>query len=334
MSNFLYFLTHPCRGRLLAKGLNTLPTGIPVLVAAGAALISLGVILLMLKQHPSFLSPSKIFRRYRIAIPALPCGTLLLALLLCRACEGLNTPVVLLLSCGLLILDLSAMYMWARLKKYSAVYHENRLLIQQNRAYREEFDRMRQWEWQNSALRHDIKNHLAVLREYAAQGQMDQLRRYLNLFDCRLSHPGYVHTGNPDVDSILNYKLGQAEKAGAFLELDVRLPAGFTADAFDLNVLLGNLLDNAVEGLAASVDKRLTLSLRAERGVLFLAVSNSYDGAADPVDRRAFRSCKGGKGHGLGLEIVRHVVDKYRGVLQIDTAGTAFTVEVILYLER
>lgn len=45
-----------------------------------------------------------------------------------------------------------------------------------------------------------------------------------------LTRPGFVHTGNPDIDSILNYKLGQAEAAGARLELDVKLPEGFTAE--------------------------------------------------------------------------------------------------------
>ena len=54
------------------------------------------------------------------------------------------------------------------------------LLARQNRAYQAEFELMRQSEEQVSALRHDMKNHLAVLREYAARGQEEELVRYLD----------------------------------------------------------------------------------------------------------------------------------------------------------
>ena len=137
-------------------------------------------------------------------------------------------------------------------------------------------------------------------------------------------------------EPILNYKLAQAEEAGARLELDVTLPEGFAANAFDLNVILGNLLDNAIEALARSDDKWISLSLRADRGVFFCKIANSYDGitrqAAGP-DGPAYRSRKEGEGHGLGLGIVRRMVERYHGALQIDSTGTTFTVEVILYLD-
>ena len=218
-----------------------------------------------------------------------------------------------------------------------AAYYEKELLTRQNRAYRAEFELMRQSEQQISSLRHDMKNHLAVLREYAAQGQLDKLEQYLHTFDQKLTRPGFVHTGNPDVDSILNYKLGQAEAAGARLELDVKLPEGFTADPFDLNVILGNLLHNAVEGLTGSKDKRLSLSLQVDRGVFLLKIANSYDGVTlqtNGPEGPVYRSRKNGEGHGLGLSIVRRIVERYHGQLRIDSTGTVFTVETILYLEE
>ena len=120
------------------------------------------------------------------------------------------------------------------------------------------------------------------------------------------------------------------------MKLDVRLPEGFAADMFDLNVILGNLLDNAVEGLERSEAKELSLSLAAERGVLFLKIVNSYDGVllrAEGPEGQAYRSRKAEAGHGLGLSIVRRAVDKYHGALCIDSVGTMFSVEVMLYLE-
>ena len=196
---------------------------------------------------------------------------------------------------------------------------------------------MRQSDRQASALRHDMKNHLAVLGEYAAQGNIQELERYLDAFGQKLIRPGLIHTDNPDIDSILNYKLRQAEDAGARLELDIKLSERFTADAFDLNIILGNLLDNAVEALPASGDKWIALSLRVERGVLFLRIANGYDGrtvqTAGP-DGPVYRSRKKGEDHGLGLGIVRRIVDKYHGELRIKSEKEIFTVEAILYLKE
>ena len=214
--------------------------------------------------------------------------------------------------------------------------YEKELLEQQSQAYRAEFGRLLQSEQQVRALRHDMKNHLAILQAYAARGQTEALRRYLSSLDHQLARPGFVHTGNLEIDSILNYKLGQAKQAGARLALDVRLPADFGADVFDLNVILGNLLDNAVEGLKKSEAKELSLSLAADRGVLFLNIVNSYDGVAlrtDGPGGPVYRSRKGHPGHGLGLSIVRRTVDKYHGELRIDHAGRVFSAKAVLYLE-
>lgn len=213
--------------------------------------------------------------------------------------------------------------------------HERELLLQQNQAYRAEFDRIRQSERQLCALRHDMKNHLAILRAYAALGQMEKLEQYLARLGQPLTRSGFVHTGNLEIDSILNYKLDQAERAGARLELDVRLPEGFSADMFDLTIILGNLLDNALEGLKKSRAKELFLYLTVDRGVLSLKIVNSYDGVVlrpDTSNDSVYRSRKQGKGHGLGLPSVRRMVDKYHGELHIDSAERMFSVEAVLYL--
>ena len=313
------------------------PQNANMLVGTPIAQLILFLLSLVLKQKHTPRMPPQISRLYWIAILAIPCGTLLLVLMICREYERLGGMVILLISCILLALNLLTFYVLDRLEEYSSAYYEKELLTRQNRAYRAEFDLMRQSERQASALRHDMKNHLAVLREYAAQGKTQELERYLDAFDQKLIRPGLIHTGNPDIDSILNYKLGQAEEAGARLELDIKLPESFTAYAFDLNVILGNLLDNAVEALPEIDDPWISLSLQVDRGVFFLRVSNGYDGMTfqtDGPDGPVYHSRKKGEGHGLGLGIVRRIVDKYNGELQIESDGVIFTVEAILYLEE
>ena len=196
-------------------------------------------------------------------------------------------------------------------------------------------DRLRDEERVRS-IYHDMKNHLTMLQAFAARGETDTLTQYLSTCSEQLVQPGYVHTGNPEIDGILNYKLEHAHQLGAKLELDISLPERLTASPFDLNVILGNLLDNAVEGLARSGEKRLSLSLRFDRGMLFLRLTNTYDGVAlktGELEGGVYRSRKDESGHGLGLSIVRRTVEKYHGQLRLEDTGTLFTAEAVLYLD-
>lgn len=334
----LVVLCLPAGCEMLIYGL-LVACGVPqeAMMQMGAPLSHLLLLLisLTLKRVRTPKTTPGILRLYWVSILALPLGSLALLILLCGIYTVMDGVEITLIALILLILNLLMFFVLDRLEAYGAAGRERELLMRQNRAYRAEFELMRQSERQVRALRHDMKNHLAVLRAYASQGRLEDLERYLDVFDRKLERPGPVHSGNPDVDSILNYKLGQAKEAGAKLKLDVRLPEHFAADVFDLNVILGNLLDNAVEGLAGSADKQLALALRADRGVLFLKIANSYDGVVLKTDGpggTVYRSRRGGEDHGLGLDIVRRTVDKYHGTVRIDSSGGVFTVEAMLYL--
>lgn len=146
----------------------------------------------------------------------------------------------------------------------------------------------------------------------------------------------YASSGNPDFDSILNYKLSAASAVGAKIELDMAIPTHLPIEAFDINVILGNLLDNANEALAQSEVKELNVGIRYDRGMIFIHVSNTYcgevrkevrDGTAIYSSTKEEPEC-----HGLGLSGVAAVVEKYGGSVYIDDAKGKFKVDIVLYL--
>ena len=331
-------LMFPCEG-LVAGLMSLLPVSAHTSWVTGSLLSQLVLLMLslVLKRLHTPRTTAQISRLYWLAILCLPTGSLLIYLLVISdyynpAGSGIFLPV----SSILLLLNLLTFYVLDRLEEYSSACYERELLEQQNRAYRAQFDLMQQSEHQVRALRHDMKNHLTMLQAFAARGETDTLTQYLSTCSEQLVQPGYVHTGNPEIDGILNYKLEHAHQLGAKLELDISLPERLTASPFDLNVILGNLLDNAVEGLARSGEKRLFLSLRFDRGMLFLRLTNTYDGVAlktGELEGGVYRSRKDESGHGLGLSIVRRTVEKYHGQLRLEDTGTLFTAEAVLYLD-
>jgi signal transduction histidine kinase len=118
----------------------------------------------------------------------------------------------------------------------------------------------------------------------------------------------------------------QRTPAGAKLDWAIDIPSGTVAriDADDLAEAVGNLVENAAR------HARTTISIRAEvKGDLVL-VSVADDGPGIPEDRLDEALTRGGRldgladGAGLGLAIVRDIVEAWGGRFEVRTGPTGF----------
>lgn len=162
--------------------------------------------------------------------------------------------------------------------------------------------------------RHDYHNHLQVMK-----AELDRVDTY-------------VKSGNLMVDAILNSKLSLAERDGVAVTCKARVPDALTVDDVDLCVILGNLLDNAIEVCAAlPADGRwLRVYVAARGSQLYASIQNSA--VEDPsFNQRNYISEKRGN-HGLGMKRVAAVVEKYEGFLNLANEPGVFAAEVSLPL--
>ncbi|MFD7508987.1 ATP-binding protein [Streptomyces sp. NPDC059853] len=141
----------------------------------------------------------------------------------------------------------------------------------------------------------------------------------------------------PALAALLLGKAAQAAEKGVELEItdDTAVAeAGFAPR--DLVTLVGNLVDNAIEAaLAAPPPRRVTVTARTEGDSLLVRVSDSgagLDGAAlESMFRRGWttKRAQGARGQGLGLALVRQVIDRYGGDVEVSgDAGAVFTVRL------
>lgn len=265
-----------------------------------------------------------------IAIFLIPAGSIFLMVI---ALGGhYSQDMVFTTSAVLASMNILVFYLFDKLEKHYQIMGAKQLLEQQNLAYANELALIRQNEQKLTMLRHDLKNHLTVIRYFAEEGEMQELDEYLDTFTEKMTQQKeYVHSGNLEMDCILNYKLEEASRAGAQLEVSVMLPDNLGMDCFDINVMLGNLLDNAIAGLVSAREKRLLVDIRMEMGILCLRVENSYDGVVKKAGSR-YLSRKTDSGvHGIGLTAVEQTVKKYNGQMQVESAGDTFRVQLLLY---
>ena len=83
-----------------------------------------------------------------------------------------------------------------------------------------------------------------------------------------------ISCGNKNLDSLLNYLLGQAKKKLNHVEYEVRVPSDLCISAFDLNVILGNLTENAIEAAEQTEDKWMSVNIYYEKGMFSMEISS------------------------------------------------------------
>ena len=96
--------------------------------------------------------------------------------------------------------------------------------------------------------RHDYRNHIQTMKAYAASGDWDAIRQYLDLLDEDLTTVDTViKTGNPMTDAILNSKISLAKSKNIPVVADAHIPLKLRSSELDLCCIIGNLFDNAIE---------------------------------------------------------------------------------------
>ena len=234
----------------------------------------------------------------------------------------------------MVFLNLAVFYLLEHLKQLQQNRLELSLLEQENRAYENQLQELSAMEDSMKSLRHDIKNHLLVLQEMAGKHDFSDMDRYVeSLNDMVEQSRPFSETGNVTVDSLLNIKLKAANhRLGIEPVLELAVPSSLPIENHDLCIILGNLLDNAIEALEQCRNGYLGISMKAEAGVLLLRIVNSYTGLLRKQGKRFLTSKAASQEHGIGLNNVKQIVEKYHGEMHFETEADLFRAEILLYL--
>lgn len=173
------------------------------------------------------------------------------------------------------------------------------------------------------SFRHDIKNHITVVKELLQSGRSEQALDYIrDMGDITegLSFP--CSTNHPMADILVGNKLGIAKNMGIDVSCSLRLPCPCFVRDTDLCVILSNALDNAIcacKNINDETEKYIWVSGCMQGDFIFIEIENSCRG------KRQFRK-------GTGLSNVEAIAEKYHGAINIKTGNTSFALSVLLIL--
>lgn len=182
--------------------------------------------------------------------------------------------------------------------------------------------------------RHDIKNHLHFVNTLLGEARYGDAKRYLGDVTDSVEHMlSYIDCGNKNINAILNYEKGRAEKSGIRLCTDVAVPKQLPFTEMDMCSLLCNLLENAIEACQSErmVDAAVDVNLRVNGDYFLARVVNPMPKGRPKQVRPNLETTKANKkNHGYGVKIVRSIAEKYNGYAIFKVEGQLFVADVML----
>ncbi|MDE6388542.1 MAG: GHKL domain-containing protein [Lachnospiraceae bacterium] len=193
-------------------------------------------------------------------------------------------------------------------------------------------------------MKHDMKNTLSVIMQLASG--KEELQAYLEELNQTMSRLEFrFKTGNTVVDTLLNMKYHEITNTVPDLRMDVeglQFPEKLFIQSYDIGIILGNALDNAMEACRklkakeSEAEAFIRISSFQKRELFFLKVENSFDGRLVwrrqeefPMTDKADR-----ENHGIGLANIKSTAEKYHGTMDFKVNGRVFILSVMMKNEK
>lgn len=321
-------------GYLYNSVFNINPGSAPILALISMKIVSY-IVILLAGNYKNMKKGANIPNSLWLSIFFIPLGSLYVMVVLIGE-SSLNTYRITISIAILFAINIIVFYIYNVLSKLFEDRVDKIVLKEQNKYYQKQLKIMDNNNKNTRAFNHDLGNHLSVIRGYIQLGASERAYNYID----KLAQKDYTikeisNCGNIDIDTILNYTLYEATEKNISFSLEINVPANINISSFDIVVILGNLLDNAIEA-ASKVkddDKKIDIIIKHETNILFIHIKNTFNGAISYEKNNIITSKKDRKNHGIGLNNIQNILKKYNGILEIDHNDKEFCVNVKMYTQ-
>lgn len=225
---------------------------------------------------------------------------------------------------------------------YSIVHRKKETYYRMlSESYKTQFDKEYTYfkEYKNSNVemarfRHDWGNHMIVMQELMAQGKYEEAKKYFDSFPtAMIKRRKSGLSGNETVDIILAAKTDLMEENKIELHIEGSLRKLEQMEAVDICILFANLIDNAIEAcVQVSGERYLRMKVTESPNMLMVLLENSMSGNLIQEEGRLVTTKKDKTMHGIGMQNVNNIIEKYKGECKTDSAEGKFSVRILLPL--
>lgn len=205
-----------------------------------------------------------------------------------------------------------------------------KLVEYQTEQSRRHLEEVRSIHQQMRGYKHDFHHHLQALKGQLEAGEIDRAIAYIEQLDDHLMNVDtLLKTGNVSLDAILSAKLSQAKAEGIAVTVKANVLDDLLISDLELSILVGNLLDNAIEACRnAKTEKFIRIFIGMKGKMLYFSMLNSAGEKRKKVGS-LFSSGKSGV-HGFGLRRTEAILDEHGGWCKYNSEDGAFTSEFLV----
>ncbi|EJU21081.1 GHKL domain protein [Peptoanaerobacter stomatis] len=265
---------------------------------------------------------------YLLTVPLLS----LILLILFYSFEKIQPVQTSILTILLLLINVITYKVYINTVKIITFKKNKEVVEEQNNFYKNQLRLMKESEETIKSYRHDMKNHMTVINSLIDKDEIEALKKYLNeISNISFDNEKYISSGNEIIDSIVNYKLNLAENEKIRFITDISISTGLHISSYDMTIILGNILDNAIEASKKvdEVERKIILKIKEENSKFIIYIQNKFNGNL----KNNYESTKDNeKEHGYGIKNIKKVVEKNNGICKFEIIDKSIFTTLIVFI--
>ena len=181
------------------------------------------------------------------------------------------------------------------------------------------------------SIRHDLKQHFQVALTMLHSGKIDEDVDYMEKYNDTVLD-GISNKVFCDND-VVNYIINSKSKICSDRHIKIYIYIANEIPEFsdlDLCVLLGNALDNAIEGVPVDGNNEIYLELRNVDNFFMISVKNTITNSVLEYNPNLISTKNEKEVHGLGILSMKEVVQKYNGSIEFYESDNKFCCDMLL----
>ncbi|WP_176431605.1 sensor histidine kinase [Anaerovirgula multivorans] len=184
--------------------------------------------------------------------------------------------------------------------------------------------------------RHDLNNYVSTLYGLIQLEQIEEAKKYMVDLEKNIScFNQIIDTKHPVIIALINIKYQKAIKQKINIDFDINLPEKLFVEYVDLSIILGNLLDNAIEACIKSGNETPKIELKMHKKANYLVIKEENSKSKEIVFKKEdilqkYTTKEDKENHGFGLQNIQRVVEQYEGILKLEDDGNIFKVHIAL----
>ena len=230
-----------------------------------------------------------------------------------------ETPMTIWIGIGLVAINVLTYILMKRISEKNIEKTELIIDKMQNELYRTQFEESEKKYDEMNKIHHDMKNHLQCISSLLDDKEYEKAENYIaDMIKNKLNFEfKQINTGNRVVDAISNAKLTQCIDENILTTVDAGSIEA-SIDDVDMCSLLGNIFDNAIEACRkVEKNKEIHFEINQKKGYINIIMKNSVQNSVIENNPK-FKTTKKHKDiHGYGIKIVKSIVEKYNGMMEL-----------------